>query len=54
MFSQWQGIQLFTTQSGLLMTLGMKAFEEIVEKGENDGNQHFLLSPQCFLPHEAH
>ena len=25
-------------------------FENIVEKGENAGNQHFLLFPQCFLP----
>ena len=27
----------------------MKPFENTVEKGENDGNQHFLLLPQCFL-----
>ena len=27
-----------------------KPFENIVEKGENAGNQHFLLFPQCFLP----
>ena len=27
-----------------------KAFENIVGKGENAGNQHFLLFPQCFLP----
>ena len=33
------------------MTLKEKAFENIVEKGENAGNQHFLLFPQCFLPH---
>ena len=25
-------------------------FEDFVEKGENAGNQHFLLFPQCFLP----
>ena len=25
------------------------AIENIVRKGENDGNQHFLLFPQCFL-----
>ena len=24
-------------------------FENIVGKGENAGNQHFLLYPQCFL-----
>ena len=27
-----------------------KPFENIVGKGENAGNQHFLLFPQCFLP----
>ena len=27
-----------------------KTFENIVEKEENAGNQHFLLFPQCFLP----
>ena len=26
-----------------------KSFENIVAKGENAGNQHFLLFPQCFL-----
>ena len=25
-----------------------KAFENLVGKGENAGNQHFLLFPQCF------
>ena len=30
--------------------LRKKAFETIVEKGENAGNQHFLLFQQCFLP----
>ena len=25
-----------------------KAFEKIVGKGENAGNQHFLNFPQCF------
>ena len=32
------------------MTLKQRAFENIVGKGENAGNQHFLLSPQSFLP----
>ena len=32
------------------MTLRKKAFENIVGKGENASNQHFLLFPQCFLP----
>ena len=27
-----------------------KAFENIVEKGEIAGNQHFLLFPNCLLP----
>ena len=31
-------------------TLKKKAFENIVGKGENAGDQHFLLFPQCFLP----
>ena len=31
-----------------LTTLSEKPFENIVEKGENDGNQHFLLFPQYF------
>ena len=33
-------------------TLGEKAFENIVGKGENAMNQLFLLFPQCFLPSE--
>ena len=40
----------FTTQFRLLTALSRKPFENIVEKGENAGNQHFLLFPQCFLP----
>ena len=35
-------------QSQLLKTLKKKPSENIVEKGENAGNQHFLLFPQCF------
>ena len=31
-------------------TLNERPFENIVRKGENAGNQHFLLFPQCFLP----
>ena len=37
-----------TTQSWLLAS--QKPFENIVGKGENAGNQHFLLFPQSFLP----
>ena len=43
-------VELFTTQSRLLTTWKKKAFENIVGKGENAGNQHLLLFPQCFLP----
>ena len=32
------------------MTLGKVPFENIVGKGDNAGNQHFLLFPQCFHP----
>ena len=32
------------------MPQGKKAFENLVGSGENAGNQHFLLFPQCFLP----
>ena len=31
------------------MTLYKKPFENIVGKGENAGNQHFLLFPPCFF-----
>ena len=41
--------QLLTTQSRLLTTIKKKPFENIMRKGENTGNQHFLLLPQCFL-----
>ena len=34
----------------LFITLRKKTFEKIVGKGENAGNQHFLLFPQSFLP----
>ena len=34
----------------MLTTLERKPSENIVGKGENAGNQHFLLVPQCFLP----
>ena len=32
------------------MTLRREAFENIVGKGENVDNQHFLLFLKCFLP----
>ena len=31
------------------MTLKKEAFENIVGKEENAGNQHFLLFPKCFV-----
>ena len=34
-------------------TLKKKPFEDIVEEGENALSQHFLLSPQCFVPYET-
>ena len=37
-------------QSQLLTTLTKKSFENIFVKGENAGNQHFLLFPPYFLP----
>ena len=40
----------FTTQSRVLMTPWDMSFENIVGKGENAGNQHFLFFPQCFYP----
>ena len=41
---------LFNLQSLLLTPLRKKPFENTIGKGENAGNQHFLLFPQCFLP----
>ena len=34
------------------MTLGKKPFETIEGKGENAGNQNFLLFPQYFQPYQ--
>ena len=45
-------IKPFAAQFRLLKTLKKRAFENIAEKGENTGNQHFLHFPQCFLPHQ--
>ena len=41
---------ILVPQNQLLSPLYKKRFENIVENGENDSNQHFLLFPQCFLP----
>ena len=43
-------VKPFTTLSRLSMTLKEEAFENIFGKGENVGNQHFLLFPKCFVP----
>ena len=40
--------ELVTTHSRLLTTLTKEAVENIVGKGENAGNQHFLLFPNVF------
>ena len=37
----------------ILTTLKNKPFGNIVGKGENAGNQHFLLFPQCFLTYKG-
>ena len=42
--------KLLTTHSQILTNLKKKPFENIVRKGENAGNQHFLLFLQCFQP----
>ena len=55
MVVKWESLinnKPFTTQSRLLTTLKKKPFENDVGKGENAGNQHFLLFPQCFLPYQ--
>ena len=44
--------KLLPTKPRILTTLKRKAFENIVGKGENAGNQYSLLFPQCFLPYE--
>ena len=47
-FLMWK-LSSCTQQIQILMTLKRKALENIVGKGENAGNQHFLLFQQCFL-----
>ena len=51
----WYSVKVkpFVTHSRLLTTLTKKAFENIVGKEGNAGNQHFLLSPQSFLPYQG-
>ena len=45
----YQTLRYFSTPSRVLKTLREKPFENMVRKGENAGNQHFLLFPQCLL-----
>ena len=40
---------LLTTQPQLLRTLRKKPLEHIVEKGENNDQQHFVPFQNCFL-----
>ena len=35
-------------------TVKQRTFENIVGKGANAGDQHFLLFSQCFLPYQKH
>ena len=41
-------VWLLTVQSRVLTTITKQAFENIVGKRENAGNQHFLLFPTKF------
>ena len=45
----WSVIEPLTTRRCLLKHMEKRSFENIAGKGENAGNQHFLLFPQCFL-----
>ena len=40
----------FLSSCKRLMNLKKKTFENVMRKGGNAGNQHFLLFTQCFLP----
>ena len=46
LFHHW----LFTTQSQLSPPWKRRLLKTLWETGENVGDQHFLLFPQCFLP----
>ena len=43
------GLSLKLIKTRPLTILKKKPFENVVGKGENAGNQYFLLFPQCFL-----
>ena len=46
----WQKAAQPFPKQYLNFTALQQVFENIVGKGENAGNQHFLLFLQCFLP----
>ena len=53
--SLWCGKELILHNTILCYNnLSKNPFQNIVGKGENAGNQHFLLFPQCFLPYQRH
>ena len=39
----------FIKRSRVFTHMEMKALENIIEKGENGGNKHDFIFPQCFL-----
>ena len=45
-----KGLTLYQTKSLVLMSFKKKPFENIVGKGENAGNQHFVLFHNVFYP----
>ena len=50
-------IDLKLTLSHMILTfnyLMKEAFKNIVRKGDNAGDQYFLLFQQCFLPYQIH
>ena len=42
-------LTLYHRITTIITTLDKRPFENIVGRGENAGNQNFLLFPQCFL-----
>ena len=44
----------FVIWATFILTLKKKPFENIVGKGENAANQHFVLFPWCFLSCQKH
>ena len=50
MFSIWTSLKWYTylVTKSQCVDVPKKSLENIVGKGENAGNQHFLPFPQCF------